>query len=300
MKYYSIIAFVLIYLSVNSQTLKGEVLDSLTRQELPYVNLGIKGKRIGVYSNENGKYNFDLSKTSQEDTLIVSLIGYRKQKIALSRFFEKKEYQFNFQLIPKIESLNEIFILSKPKKYSTNKIQISTGNRNQTFPSSVPYGSEIAVFIENSKHKKGKLSQLHLKFKSIKDDKFKTHPTYYRLAFYNLDTLGFPGDLVHFENVIIKPKIKTKSFKIDLEDKEIPFSEDGIFVGIETIKPDFVKQTNSMYLTTPNLLYTHTKTSLKYYRFHSNVWHKQKRKSILKKKLFTVPFIKVKVAYEAE
>ena len=300
MKYFSTIAFLLIHISLSSQALKGQVLDSLTKQELPYANLSIKGKKIGVYTSQNGKYNFDLSKISKGDTLIVSMIGYQKQKLALSHLTEEKENTINFQLIPKIESLDKILILSKVKKYKKNKIQLSTGNRNLTFPVSIPYGYEVAVFIENSKHKKGKLSQLHLKFKSRKDEKFKTYPTYYRLAFYNVDELGFPGGLVHFENIIIKPETETKNYKIDLEDKSIPFSEDGIFIGIETIKPDFIKIETSMYLTTPNILHTHTKKNIAYSRFHSNQWHKQRRKSVFKKKLFSIPFIKLKVVYEEE
>lgn len=154
MKYLAIIAFIILHLSVKSQTLNGVILDSITNKKLQYANLSIKDKRIGVYSDNNGTYNFDLSKTSQEDTLIVSLIGYQKQEVALSRFIEEKEYIINFQLIPKIESLNEILILSKSKKYSNTKIQLSTGNRNLTFPSSVPYGSEVAIFIKTLDIKK--------------------------------------------------------------------------------------------------------------------------------------------------
>lgn len=120
------------------------------------------------------------------------------------------------------------------------------------------------------------------------------------MAFYKADDLGFPGDLVYFENIIIKPEIKTKNYKIDLEDKSIPFSEDGIFIGIETIKPDFIKIETSMYLTTPNILHTHTKKNIAYSRFHSNQWHKKRRKSVFKKKKFAVPFIKVKVVFETE
>ncbi|NRD22528.1 carboxypeptidase-like regulatory domain-containing protein [Winogradskyella litoriviva] len=300
MNYLALFTFTCIQISLYGQTLEGEVLDSSNKRGLSYANLSIKNKRIGVYTDENGKYNLDLSKISEEDTLIISLVGYQKQKIALSQFVEEKPYTLNFQLISKIETLKEILILSKTKTYSSTAFKISTGNKNQTFPFSVPYGNEVAVLIENPKNKKGRLLELQLKFKNIKEDKFKIYRTYYRIAFYKIDSLGFPGDLVHFKNIIIKPEIDLKNLKIDLQNKSIPFSKKGIFVAIETIKPEFVKLESKMYLTTPNILYTHTKNSIEYIRFHANVWHKQSRKSPFKKKHFAVPYIKVKVNYEMD
>ncbi|MUU77379.1 carboxypeptidase-like regulatory domain-containing protein [Winogradskyella endarachnes] len=300
MKYYTVIILVLIHLTISSQTLKGKISDSLTHEALSYVNISIKDKRIGVYSDENGGYKFNLSKTTVKDTLIISYIGYKKQKLAVSKFQENKEYQLNLELTSKTEPLKEILIHSNPKNFSKNSTQLSTGNRNQTFPLSQPYGSEVAIFIENPKNKYGKLTELHLKFKTIKDDKFLTYQTYYRIAFYNVDNLGFPGDLIHFENIIIKPETETKNLIVDLEEKGIPFSKIGMFIGIETIKPDFVKVESAMYLSAPSLIYTHTKSSKTYFRFRSNQWHKQRKTSVFKKKLFAVPFIKLKAVFEKE
>ena len=283
-----------------SQTFKGSVSDSITKEKLAYANLVIKGKNSGTYSNEDGTYNLNLSKASINDTLVVSLIGYHHQRIALRHFLDTIEHKLNFQLLPKIESLVEVLILSKTKIYSNHKITLSTGNRKQVFPTSAPFGYETATLIKNQKQKKGKLAELHLKFRDSSSEIYTTYSTYYRIAFYNIDALGFPGELLHFESIIIKPENDTKNYEIDLEDKAIPFTEKGIFVGIETLKPDHVKQKDLMYITTPSILHTHTKETLKYSRFRSNNWTKHARKSVTKKKLYAVPFIKIKVVYEKE
>ncbi|GAA4245065.1 carboxypeptidase-like regulatory domain-containing protein [Winogradskyella damuponensis] len=298
MKYPLLSILLLLQLSIHSQTLKGRVLDSITDEKLAYVNLVIKDKKIGVYSNENGDYNLDLTKTTTKDTLVVSLIGYESKKISLSRFIKPNEYTLNFQLVPKVESLDEILIVSKIKTYSNNKTQFSSGNRKQVFPVSVPFGYETAILIDNPKHKKGKLVELHLKYKDSNNDNYETYQTYYRLAFYNIDDLGFPGELLHFENIIIKPKKDSKNYKLSFEDKSIPFTEKGIFVGIATVQPGYIEIKNAMYLTTPSLLHTHTKNIQKYTRFRSNDWSKNSRKSVFKKKLYAVPFIKATVVYE--
>ncbi|WP_458626933.1 hypothetical protein [Winogradskyella sp. PC D3.3] len=73
---------------------------------------------------------------------------------------------------------------------------------------------------------------------------------------------------MHYENLIIKPQKNAKNYKLDLEDKIIPFGESGIFVGIETIQQEHIELTNSMYLTTPSILHTHSVKQLKYTPFH--------------------------------
>ena len=300
MKYISLSTFLLLHLFMHSQIVQGVVLDSISKENLPYANLVIKEKNIGAYSDDNGNYHIDISKALNKDTLVVSLIGYETQKIPISRFNDGNDHRFNFQLVHKTEALEEILILSKTKTYGNNKVELSTGNRKRVFPSSATYGYEIATLIDNPKLKKGKLVSLQLKFRNRINEDYKAYLTYYRLAFYTIDNLGFPGDLLNFTDIIIKPEKEARNYKIDLEDKNIQFTEKGIFIGIETIQPNFVKPDNSMYLTTPNLLYTHTEKNIKYSRFGSNTWTNNSKKSVFKKKLYAVPFIKVNVVFEKE
>ncbi|WP_299101757.1 carboxypeptidase-like regulatory domain-containing protein [uncultured Winogradskyella sp.] len=300
MKYLIIITFLFSNFSAHTQTLKGTVIDSLTNAKLAYVNISVKGKNIGTYSNEKGKYSIDFSQSSKNDTLVVSLIGYKKLKIAVLQFLNSDNNTLNFKMRTIHEALDEVFIKSEAIKYNKNTIKLKTGNRKQTFPTSSTYGSETAILIENSKEKRGKLTSLQLKFKTINDKDFKTYQTYYRLAFYAVNDLGFPSDPIYYEDIIIKPEKDQKNFKIDLEGLDIPFLDKGIFVGIETIKPDKVKIEGSMYLTTPSILYTHTTQKIKYSRSRSIDWVKHSKKSVFKKRLFAIPFIKVEVKYEAD
>ncbi|WP_417860594.1 hypothetical protein [Winogradskyella sediminis] len=99
-----------------------------------------------------------------------------------------------------------------------------------------------------------------MKLKDISNDLYETYQTYYRIAFYAVDSLGFPAKLIYHENILIKPERQTKKLKIDLKDKMIPFcSRNGIFVGIETVRLEKVKITNTLHVTTPSVLHTHSK-----------------------------------------
>ncbi|MBU2927217.1 carboxypeptidase-like regulatory domain-containing protein [Winogradskyella psychrotolerans] len=298
MKIIVLLLIAITHVSMYSQTLSGQVIDSLSNTKLAYANLVIKNTKIGVYSNEDGAFNLDISRVATSDTLVVSLIGFQEQRISLSDYNNTNNYVLNISLLPKLEALTEVLILSNTKVYEKQKTRLSTSKRKQVFPTSIPFGYETATLIENTKQRRGKLIEVELKFKDSSSEMYKTYQTYYRLAFYNVDDHGFPGELIYYEDIIIKPEKHTKNFKIDLEDQPIPFGKNGIFVGIETIKPAHVEITNSMYLTTPSILHTHAEKQLKFTRFHSNNWSKHSRKSVLKKKYYAIPFIKTKVVFE--
>ena len=129
MRYLLLFSFILFHFSIHAQILKGKISDSLSKENLPYANLVLKGKNIGTYSNEDGSYSLNISKAIIEDTLAVSLIGYHYKKIALFQFIDTTEPKYNFQLIPKTEALNEILLVDNSKEYSGNTVKLLTGNQ---------------------------------------------------------------------------------------------------------------------------------------------------------------------------
>ncbi|MGJ8550066.1 hypothetical protein [Winogradskyella wichelsiae] len=82
---------------------------------------------------------------------MVSLVGYLSPKISLTDFIGFKNSNYNFELSPKVEHLEEVLIINKEPVYHNHSIQLTTGNRKQTFPTSTPFGYETATLIENPK-----------------------------------------------------------------------------------------------------------------------------------------------------
>lgn len=297
MKYRFQIILILIHLSINSQTLKGVLRDSLSNEKLQYANITVKDKSIGAYSNEDGFYNINISKASKNDTLVFTLIGYKNKNIPLFTFFNKANSLLNLSLSPKTESLDQVIISVDNQKYSNKATTISTGKRKGLFSSSVTYGYEVATFVKNEKNKKGKLTEVTLKLKQNKTRSFKVYQTYYRISFYSANSFGYPEKQLNTKDILIKPKKNDRSYKIDVRDKNIKFGKKGIFIGIETIKPEHIINTGSMYAITPTIQYTHVSEKIKYKRFGSNTWSLQNRRSVFKKKFYQVPFLEIKVRY---
>jgi len=70
-----------LHLSAQITRVRGTISDKRTTEPLAFVNLMFKGTTIGTHSDING--NFDLSAHKSIDTLLVSYLGYKPQKIKI-------------------------------------------------------------------------------------------------------------------------------------------------------------------------------------------------------------------------
>ncbi len=95
---------------------KGIVIDSKTKETLPYVNIGILNKGIGTVSDNEGVFhlNIDTNNFTKNDTLQFSSLGYKTIKIAVPNLkFEYNEYP-QIEMKPEALALNEVIVRNKP------------------------------------------------------------------------------------------------------------------------------------------------------------------------------------------
>ena len=100
--------------TVQSQTLTSRVLDSVTKEPLPYVTVQLNNK--GVITNEEGRFSFLLNDSvAATDSLFISCIGYATIGRPLNEFTENIIY-----LHPKAIELNPVIVTNKD--YSADEI----------------------------------------------------------------------------------------------------------------------------------------------------------------------------------
>ncbi len=96
------------FVSVFSQEtkVKGVVIDAETKEVIPFANIAFKGTSIGTISSMEGA--FFLTSRENVDTLVISYIGYKTQKIPLQkRKFQRLEIALETANI----SLKEVVVL---------------------------------------------------------------------------------------------------------------------------------------------------------------------------------------------
>ena len=76
----------------NNLLLKGKVIDSETKELLPFASIGVEGTSVGTASNSFGYFEFRLNSDWLDDKknkfIICSFVGYQPFKIKVSEVYQ--------------------------------------------------------------------------------------------------------------------------------------------------------------------------------------------------------------------
>ncbi len=153
-----IIFFSLYSLKISSQSLKIQIIDSISGQPVPYSNVYFSNNN-GLISNEDGSFELIKSQLSEKDSMHISMLGYKKSSFLIRDFNDTliKLVQSPIKLSDVIltnKKLNSEEIISEvvenidknyEKQFTENKIYLSRKSNTNTerfiinkFKSTVP------------------------------------------------------------------------------------------------------------------------------------------------------------------
>lgn len=92
-------------------TISGKVINSKRLEPLPYVNLVVKGKSFATVSNEAGEFVFHIPRSSGEDTLVITFIGYETKELGIQSIDKSKSQEIS--LSPKEVLLKGVIVSNK-------------------------------------------------------------------------------------------------------------------------------------------------------------------------------------------
>lgn len=201
--------------------LSGYVQDSKTKIKLPYVNIGVLNKEIGTVSDREGSFDFHLTESNANDTIRLSMIGYKPKILTVDNLLNKKG-NIEVNLEEEISELNEVVVTAEKWK---NKV---LGNKTKsTFIGHLFYyeqlGKEMGI-------------RMNVGRKPTFVDDFNFHISYNRFSaksFFRLNMYktvnGKPSENILKNNIIIpvEPK-QTGMISINLKEYDIVLTEDVI------------------------------------------------------------------------
>lgn len=94
----------------NTAVIKGLILDSKSKEPMPYTNVIILNRAFGSICNEKGIFSLDISEMDQNDTLSIQFVGYKPLKFILAHVNSFGTYY----LEEKITNLAEAFVYGNP------------------------------------------------------------------------------------------------------------------------------------------------------------------------------------------
>lgn len=95
----------------NVTALKGRIVDSITLEPLSFANIYLSNRIIGCASDFKGNFELRLEKTEINDTLIISYLGYKSQRIAVNCLRSGENY--TIRLVPDLISIAEFNVISQ-------------------------------------------------------------------------------------------------------------------------------------------------------------------------------------------
>ena len=224
-----LLVLILNYVSGFGQTeLIGQVIDALTEEPIPYVNIGLVDENIGTVSDEQGYFQLEIDPLQySQSNLRFSMIGFESKTYVLQEYLQKE-----LLIIPLTEEsteLEEVIVSTKRTQFETKILGNKTTSKfiYAAFTSN-KLGNEMGFVVRQRKRpmilKKFNISLVENDYGLIR----------FRLNFYSVEN-GLPTSTLLKENIIIETDATSGIVSKDLAPYEIVIDED-FFVSIEWIE----------------------------------------------------------------
>lgn len=112
--------------------IKGETRDSLSKVEIPYVNIYFLKSNEGTSSNTIGNFSIQISKRNLSDTLVFSAIGYRLLKLSVVEMINRSTQTFFLE--EDILPLDEVTVSAIPAADIIKRAMVGRKNNYMVIP----------------------------------------------------------------------------------------------------------------------------------------------------------------------
>ena len=199
--------------------LRSVIIDSETKEKIPYVNIWVENENIGTTSNEKGEFELEIDGIK---IIQFSAIGFESKKISSGLIKETLE------LKPITTELDEVIISSKKSTQELVIGEFKKSKINHYFGCGVkPWITARFFKFKDIYDKTPYLKKISLLTKSdVKNSKF-------NIRLYSVNEKGEPENYIYDQNIIGVAKKGKKTTEIDISKLNIEFPESGFFIGIE-------------------------------------------------------------------
>lgn len=228
------------------QVAKGLVLDGVTQEAIPYVNMSIIDSKSGTSSDEDGSYTLSIYAEDLDKMITLSSLGYQNRNIRVAEFIKLTK----IYLQPSIEELNEVLIT---KKIEDQFLEVNPLGKDDIYggfgAGTKPWNIGLYFPYRKNYRKTQYLKSLvvHLNegvFTDQRDSKF-------RIRFYTVGKDGLPNEDLIFQNIIITVGKDQDLVFIDVSRHNVTIPENGLYVALEGLAIPFnAYESTSSYINT--------------------------------------------------
>lgn len=212
---------------VSFAQIKATIIDSKTKEPVPYVNIAVEGKNINFNADEGGSFTLpETAEFKEVKTIHLSAVGYTNTAVDIASI------KNTIMLSPAVIVLDEVVIegvksektvVVNPIKKAKKTFWGAGGGTN----GSLLYGCYIP-FLESY------TATPYIKNIKLRVDARNDGNTF-AIRLQSVDEDGSPGEYLHNDYIVIKVEPKDKYADIDLSKSPIRIPEEGLFIVVEHI-----------------------------------------------------------------
>jgi|GEM_PF-2326130 len=222
-----IIGLLFLTIQLKAQTKNYFIVDSITKEAIPYATISIFANSTGTYSDSKGTFDIAI-----KDSLVkIYCLGYETKSFNL-----KKLLNDTLLLYPVTYDLNEI-IVREPEK--TKKTEIGFYHSKHGIGRSLMPGGEMVVYIPNNTGDTPYIEDILIGIETRIHKAINWREGFVGVYKVNIYAVN-PESVVPSSSILKKDLIFTTANLqekniIDVSEYNIEFPVDGVFIGIEWI-----------------------------------------------------------------
>ncbi|CAD5255540.1 MULTISPECIES: carboxypeptidase-like regulatory domain-containing protein [unclassified Imperialibacter] len=195
---------------ISQNQIWGTVVSAENGGPIPYVNLGVAEKNIGTVSDEKGEFSFDIGQIAPSDSVIFSIVGYKRKAVTLRELLANLSPQ-KIELREHVIKLAEVVIEVDPSNSKVLGVQRVSGKKFG-FVGGIGAGAEISRKMRISQPSVLNTASIYVKNK--KDQSFKL-----RLNVYTADPKeGSPGRSLLSQSIILESDLQEGWLSYDFKE----------------------------------------------------------------------------------
>lgn len=268
MKSNFILIFTFLGFFINAQIINGQIISENDKTPVSYARIGILDENVGVISDKNGNFSFDLTNIKKDKNLIVQVGGFENYKVQIKNIDLSKKLIIS--LVDKVQNIAEVQL---KKQRFTEKNWGSNSHSQKILFAYYPErtnedkSKEIAVYFGNNK--RVKINKINVNVAELKADQ----PLQLSFNIYSKKD-KLPNESIISENLtatLTNDEIKNGVFTFDISDRNIWIEKEDFFVSMQVLnsfggylflsgslfhtfyKRDFYSKWNKMSIAEPSI-----------------------------------------------
>jgi hypothetical protein len=237
--------------------IKGVVIDSLSGEPIPYVNIWVENEAIGTTSEANGTFEIQ---TAAGKNLVFSVLGYQRKYLAAKE-------NMTVLLSETTMNLKEVVLVNKK---ATKFVEI--GKTPNTIKQAFDNGPKMNAkfFPYQSSYAKTKFIQ---KITVYTDSKIED--ALVKIHLYEVDENGFPGNELLPKELLVTIKKGVLKHSIDVSEHNLSMPKNGVFASFERL---LIERNKLGTKYQPYILYNFVERDF-LFTFSGGKWNKMENES---------------------